>query len=331
MRFPRLRSRLTIALGCMLLVALVGYGDYLSGYENSMLLLYLIPIAIATWYNGITLGVVIAALSVAAFVISDDAAGIPSVGAWNIVTTFLYYILFLVLLSRCRHLLNDMHRRVEERTADLRREIVARKGLERKIADVAEDERRRLGRELHDSLCQHLTGTALKAQTVVSQLQGSDNPALDNARKVVSLVDRGIDIAREIARGLFSSELEGEGLICALDVQHKIDCRFHHNGEVTMPPDKATQLYWIAREAVRNAVTHAHPTRIAIGLARARDKIELFVEDDGIGIPRSDGTRNGIGLQVMTQRAELAGGRLSTERSDERGGTVVRCILPLNS
>ena len=338
MRFPRLRSRLTITLGCLLLVALIGYGDYRSGYENSMLLLYLIPIAVATWYNGITFGVVIAALSVVAFVISDMAAGIPSVGVWNIATSFLYYIVFLVLLSRCRHLLNDMHRRVEERTADLRREIVARKGLEHKIAEVAEDERRRLGRDLHDSLCQHLTGTALKAQTVVSQLQGSDNPALENARKVVSLVDRGIDIAREIARGLFSSELEGEGLICALDVlakstshQHKIDCRFHHNGEVTMSPDKATQLYWIAREAVRNAVTHAHPTRIAIGLTRARDQIELFVEDDGTGIPSSNGPRNGIGLQVMTQRAELAGGRLSTERSDERGGTVVRCILSLNS
>jgi signal transduction histidine kinase len=336
MRLPRLRSRLTIALGCLLLVALIGYGDYREGYENSMLLLYLIPIAIATWYNGITLGVAIAALSVAAFVISDLAAGIPSVGVWNIATSFLYYIVFVVLLSRCRHLLNDMHRQVEEQTADLRREIAARKGLEHKIADVAEDERRRLGRELHDSLCQHLTGTALKAQTVVSQLQGSDNPALENARKVVSLVDRGIDIAREIARGLFSSELEGEGLICALDVlakstshEHKIDCRFHHNGEVTIPPEKATQLYWIAREAVRNAVTHAHPTRIAIGLTRARDQIELFVEDDGTGIPSSDGTRNGIGLIVMTQRAELAGGRLSTERSDF-GGAAVRCILSLN-
>ena len=337
MRLPPLRSRLTIALGCLLLVALIGYGDFKEGYENSMLLLYLIPIAIATWYNGITFGIVIAALSVTAFVASDIAAGIPSVGVWNIATSFLYYIVFLVLLSRCHHLLNDMHRRVEERTADLRREIGARKALEHKIAEVAEDERRRLGRELHDSLCQHLTGTALKAQTVVSQLQGSDERALDNACKVVGLVDRGIDIARDLARGLFSSELEGEGLSCALEGlakttshEHQIDCRFQHNEEVTMSPDKATQLYWIAREAVRNAVAHAQATQIVIGLTRANGHVELSVEDDGIGMPRSEGVRNGIGLLVMTQRAELAGGRLKTERSDF-GGAAVRCIISTNT
>jgi len=333
MHLPRLRSRLAITLTCLLLIGLIGYGDYSQGSESSMLLLYLIPIALATWYGGITLGVAIAAVSVAVDLFSDQAAGVPNAGVWNTVTGFLYYVVFLVLLSRCHGLLNDMHRRVEERTADLRREIGARKALEHKIADVAEHERRRLGRELHDSLCQHLTGTALKAQTVVSQLQGGDNSALDTACKVVSLVDRGIDIAREIARGLFSSELEGEGLSCALEVlakttshEHKIDCRFQHNEEVTMAPDKATQLYWIAREAVRNAVAHAQATRIVIGLNRANGHVELTVEDDGTGMPRPEGVRNGIGLLVMTQRAELAGGRLRTERSDA-GGTAVRCII----
>jgi two-component system nitrate/nitrite sensor histidine kinase NarX len=108
--------------------------------------------------------------------------------------------------------------------------------------------------------------------------------------------------------------------------EHKIDCRFQPNGEVTMSPDKATQLYWIAREAVRNAVTHAQATQIVIGLTRANGHVELIVEDDGTGIPKSEGVRNGIGLLVMTQRAELAGGLLRTERSDS-GGTAVRCII----
>ncbi len=337
MRLPHLRSRFAIGLGCVLLVALIGYGDYREGYEDSFLLLYLVPIAVATWYNGIALGVVVAALSVAADVISDVAAGNPNVAIWNTVTSFFYYIVFVVLLSRWHNLLNEMHRRVEERTADLQREIVARKSLEREIAKVTEHERRRLGLELHDSLCQHLTGTSLKAQTVVAQLQDNGSPVLETARKVVSLVERGIDIARDIARGLFSSELEGEGLIYALDVlakttshQKQIECSFEHDTEVNVTPDKATQLYWIAREAVTNAVTHASPTRIIIRLRRAPSGIALSVEDDGGGLARPGGERNGIGLQVMTHRAELAGGALNTGRSDY-GGAAIQCIIPSNA
>jgi signal transduction histidine kinase len=337
MRLTPLQSRLAIALGCPLLVALVGYGDYREGYENSMLLLYLVPIALATWYDGLTLGIIMAALSVGADLISDVRAGVPSVGPWNVASSFLYYIVFAVLLSRWHDLLNDMHRRVEERTVDLQKEIVTRKRLEQEIAEISEHERRRLGQELHDSLCQHLTGTALKAQAVVAQLQDSDHLALENARKVVGLVDDGIDIARNIARGLFSSELEGEGLISALEVLAKttfherhIECRFNYTAGLTLSPDKATQLYWIAREAVTNAVTHGNPTRIDVRLTRVNDHIELSVEDDGPGIPGSDAQRNGIGLQVMKQRADLAGGHLRTERSNS-GGAAIRCILSVNS
>jgi len=138
MSLSRLRLRWAIGLGCPLLVALIGYGDYREGYENSMLLLYLAPIAIATWYNGITLGIFMAALCVGADLVSDSMAGLPRVGIWNVASSFLYFIVFAVLLSRWHNLLNEMHRRVEERTADLQREIVARKALEQKIAEVLE-------------------------------------------------------------------------------------------------------------------------------------------------------------------------------------------------
>jgi signal transduction histidine kinase len=336
-RLPPLRLRWAIGLVCPLLIVLVGYGDYLEGSENSMLLLYLVPIAIATWYDGIALGITMSALSVGADFVSDTMARLAQPGIWNVASSFLYYVVFAVLLSRWHSLLNDMHRRVEQRTADLQREIVARKALEQKIAEVTEHERRRLGRELHDGLCQHLTGTTLRAQTVVTQLQSGQKVTLENARKVVTLVDRGIEIARDIARGLFSSELEGEGLISALDGLAKttcrerdVDCRFGYSAGLTMSPDKSTQLYWIAREAVNNALTHGKARHIVIRLTRENDHIELSIEDDGTGMPRPDARRRGIGLQVMEQRANLAGGRLRIERIDS-GGVAIRCILSLNS
>ena len=302
-----------------------------------MLLLYLVPIGLATWYNGPTAGVAMAVLSVSTDLISDADERGPVPGWWGVASSCLYFLVFIFLLSRCHSLLNNMQRRVEERTADLQREIVARKGLERKIAEAGDHERRRLGRELHDNLCQHLTGTALQAQMLVTELEPRDNQALATARKVVSLVNDAIHIARDTARGLFSSELEGEGLICALEVlakttsvQYGIECHFDHNVEATISLERGTQLYWIAREAVNNAVTHAKPTCITIRLSGSGGNVELSVEDDGSGILTPGTNLDGIGLQVMAQRAELAGGHLAIERSGY-GGAAVRCNLSLNA
>jgi signal transduction histidine kinase len=331
------RFHLAIAVGCTLLIALIGYGDFREGDENVMLLFYMLPIAAATWYSGMGLGIAMVVVSITVDFISDRVAGVTTAGGWNMGTSFLYYVVFVVLLSRWHNLLDHMHVRVEERTADLQREIAVRKKLEREVANVTEHERRRLGRQLHDNLCQHLTGTALKAQTLVKQLQTSDDGTVENARGVVSLVNRGIEIARDIARGLFSSELEGEGLILALagladttSQQHQVDCSFRHDTEATMSTETATHLYWIAREAVTNAVRHADAKRIQIRLTRANGSIELSVEDDGIGMRDSAGEQNGIGLHVMRHRAQLAGGCLETSNG-ERRGTSIRCAIPLHS
>ncbi|MDQ6809896.1 MAG: sensor histidine kinase [Verrucomicrobiota bacterium] len=317
-------------------VLLIGYGDFRQGNENSMLLFYMIPIALATWYSGTAAGIGVVALSVAAAVLADKLAGIPSVELWNVGMSVAYYLVFVGLLSRWHNSVKHMHAKVEERTADLQREISARKGLEREVANVTEHERARLGRELHDSLCQHLTGTALKAQTVVKQVERGEDCAAATASDVVTLVDRGIEIARDIARGLFSSELEGEGLVMAIgglaentSRLHGIDCSFDHNSEISLSPEKATQLYWITREAVTNAVRHARASRIQIRLTQAGAHAELDVEDDGCGLAPYREKGHGIGLHVMRQRAELAGGSLRTSNGKE-GGTKVRCLVPVD-
>ncbi len=333
MRVPSLSRRLAIVLSCPVLIALVGYGDYLEGDENSMLLLYLVPIALATWYNGLSAGIAMAILSLAADLISDSVGSVPKPGWWGVASNCLYFLIFAVLLSRCHTLLQNMRRRVEARTADLEREIATRKSLERKIAEAGDHERRRLARDLHDSLCQHLAGTALTAQIVASGLEEENHVSRQQAGKVVSLVDEGIEIARNIARGVFSEDLEGQGLACALEVlaknasrQHGIECRFDQDIDPTMPLEKATQLYWIAREAVANAVIHAHATSVIIRLSNLGQHVELSVEDNGPGIPSIAADSNGIGLQVMAQRAGLAGGHLSIDRAPN-GGAAIRCYI----
>jgi signal transduction histidine kinase len=165
-----LRRSLIIAT-CLLLVAFIGWLDYVSGFETSLLIFYLAPIAIGTWFLGFWFGIAIAMFCVTATVLSDLAAGLPGIAIWNCGSGFVAYLIFIFLLRRWHSLLAEMHLRVKERTADLQRELARRQQLEKEIAVVAEEERNRVGRELHDSLGQHLTGTGLLAETIASQLE----------------------------------------------------------------------------------------------------------------------------------------------------------------
>ena len=328
--------RVAILLGCVLLIAAIGYGDYFEGSENSMLLLYLVPIGLATWYIGMVAGFAMAVLSSGSDVTADILAHVPQTNWWDLLTSVIYFAIFIVLLSHCHNLIDTMRARIEERTADLRQEIVARKDLEHKMALVEVRERREIGQEIHDGLCQHLTGTALKAQIVATELQREGNDTMEKAGEVVSLLNNGIKIARDIARGLFSSDLEGEELLPALDMlaartsrDHGIQCEFVNHTNVFIPPDKCTQLYWIAREAVNNAITHAKASRIQIRLENSGDNLTLAILDDGPGMKNVDAASSGIGLQVMARRAELADGNLVFGQS-ESGGAVVYCKIRTN-
>ena len=324
--------RSLIIVTCLLLVAFIGWLDYLSGFESSLLIFYLAPIAIGTWFLGIWFGIAIAIFCVTATIVSDLAAGLSGVAIWNCVSAFVAYLFFIFLLRRWHSLLREMHLRVKERTADLQRELVRRQQLEKEIAVVAEEERSRVGRELHDSLGQHLAGTGLLAETIANHLEKENSSIQPTARKVVRLIDQGIELTREIARGLYSSELDGDGLFSALESlsrsvgKGQVKCEFEHSGKPPRSKELATQVYWVAREAVTNALKHGQPQHVWIHLRTTDDYLRLKIEDDGRGLSQST-REDGIGLKVMAQRAELAGGRLRIEKAVQ--GTVVHCEIPL--
>src|SRR5947209_44334 len=324
--------RSLIVVSCILLVAFIGWLDYITGFENSLLIFYLAPIAIGAWFLGFWFGVAMAVSCVIATILADVAGGLPRILVWNCVTAFIAYLIFIFLLRRWHSLLSEMHLRVKERTADLQRELARRQQLEKEIAVVAEEERTRVGRELHDSLGQHLAGTGLLAETVANHLEKENNTSQPTARKVVKLIDQGIDLTREIARGLYSSELDGDGLFSALEslsrsvANSQVKCEFEHSGKPPRSKELAIQVYWVAREAVTNALKHGQPQHIRIHLQTAGDYLRLKVEDDGRGLSQAR-MKDGIGLKVMAQRAELAGGTLRVEKAAH--GTVVHCEIPL--
>ena len=103
---------------------------------------------------------------------------------------FASFALFAGMLAKLRTLVGDLDRRVQERTVTLQREVAERQRLDREIAQVADRERHRVGQELHDSLGQHLTGTALAAQVLKEKLALKAAIGNSGSRKVGSLRGR---------------------------------------------------------------------------------------------------------------------------------------------
>lgn len=332
--FHRLKiSRTSLAIACLLLAGVIGYIDYITGYEHSMLLFYFLPISLAAW-SAFAFGMVIVVVCVATWVVADLASGIPALGFWNIGTAFASYALFAGVVSKLGTLVRELDRRVDERTAAYEREMLERRRLDNEIAQVADRERRRLGHDLHDKLGQHLTGTALAAQVLKEKLAARCDPETADAEKLVRCLEEGIDFTRNLARGFFSPELRAEGLIVALQdladtvsEQSGIDCVFY--GDELNPIRDSTianQLYRIAHEAVTNAVKHASARHIDVRLAVDGSEVCLSVIDDGIGFPDKPRSQ-GLGLHLMRHAAALSSGTFEILRNGEKGTTATCRVM----
>ena len=215
------------------------------------------------------------------------------------------------------------------------RDISGRVELEREILLVAEREQRRIGRDLHDDLCQQLTGIEFLSQTLATEL-GNHYPAgAEQAREIAGLVRQSIASTRELARGLSPMQLETMGLPGALQElsrrSHKlfgIDCSFNCQTPFKNHRDDSVSvhLYRIAQEAVANAVKHGKARQVEIDLKCERDRLMLAVRDDGVGMPDPIPKRHGMGLHIMQYRADVIGGTVSVE-SRPGGGTSILCTV----
>ena len=137
--FHRLKiSRRSLTIACLVLSGLIGYVDYLTGYEQSLLLFYFLPISLVAWFANFAFGVAIVAFCVMVWVLADLASGIPALEFWNIGMAFASYVLFAGVVSKLGTLVRELDRRVEERTAAYERETVERRRLDQEIAQVAD-------------------------------------------------------------------------------------------------------------------------------------------------------------------------------------------------
>lgn len=239
----------------------------------------------------------------------------------------------------------ELELRVERRTADLKAAnqklenvIEERKRLENELLEIAENERRRIGFDLHDDLGQKLTGMAMMMKGLERRLANEAHACVKDAGKIHSLMEEVIRHTHNLARQFSSLDVKGDdlatvlkGLAASVTKLFETDCGFTAKGAPAQLSQHTTiQLYKIAQEAVSNAVKHGKASHVAIGLANEGNQMVLTIKNNGIPFSVPEGKTTRMGLRIMHYRANTIGATLDI-KAQGKNGTMVSCILPIQA
>ncbi len=208
--------------------------------------------------------------------------------------------------------------------ADLARQIEVVTDSRARLATAHVDERRRLERNLHDGAQQRLLALALQLRA--AEVNGDPTRLRDAITGGIEELQAAVVELRELANGLHPAALDG-GLRAAFEeLASRFPVELDLDGYAATPgPEVEATAWFIACEAVSNAVKHASASRIVLSLRADDSQLTVRVEDDG----RGHALPAGSGLRGIADRAEAAGGSLSVDSGDR--GTVVTGVLPCGS
>jgi PAS domain S-box-containing protein len=224
-------------------------------------------------------------------------------------------------------------------------DITERKLAEAALADVSgrliaaqEQERNRIGRELHDDIGQRLATLVIKLE----QLHHTppDLPAAHT--RISELQKHAIQIATDIenlSHELHSAKLAYLGPVAAmrslcqeLGAQAKVKIDFKSQDlPGSLAPDISLCLFRVLQEALRNSIKHSGASHVEVKLWGAPDRIHLAISDSGVGFDMNEAKRSrGLGLVSMEERLKLSKGTISIE-SETKRGTTIQASVPLSS
>lgn len=256
--------------------------------------------------------------------------------------------LTLVLLWRHRRQYSTLHRlqarlgreratreQAEQALADTRRQVCHLSASQQSLRDA---ERRRIARDLHDDLGQHLLTLGLELRAL-----GASEPALveivDRIGAHVQLTQRSL---RTVVRDLQPEALEN-GLQQAVHQQlaqfsrlSGIPCQLDARPEAFESRDAGVDkmIYRVLQESLSNIARHAQASQVSVAIARAADRLNLTVQDNGVGLDQPTGAdgRHGtsFGLRGIAERVTEAGGRFDVASAPGQG-TALTMSFPVHA
>ena len=232
------------------------------------------------------------------------------------------------------------HQKVEKKLRESEEDL---RLLSRKIIESQENERKRVARELHDSVGSNLAAIKLALEQKLESMNNSPPDKFYSLENIIVKIKDTITEVRKISNHLMPSVLEDLGLVEAIRWFCREQGQYHQNVRIThrieieenrLPEQIKITIFRVIQESMSNALRHGQADAIELVLTNAGHRIELCVMDNGCGfdpknIASNPDTLNGLGLKGMKDRAEVCNG--TCEISSEAGkGTQVKLTLPYN-
>jgi len=225
---------------------------------------------------------------------------------------------------------DELERRVEERTAELRR-------ISSRLIEVQESERKRIAMELHDSIGQFLAAIKFGLENAINIIPENEaKKSVELLKALVPLIQQASDDVRRIHTDLRPGLLDDLGIIATISWFCREFERFHSDIQVEkqidieekqVPDSLKTVIFRILQEALHNVAKHAKASLVRVALTKANDQIALFLEDNGQGFDIDhalslESSERGFGLASMKERAKLSGGSLVIESAPGTGTSI---------
>jgi signal transduction histidine kinase len=209
--------------------------------------------------------------------------------------------------------------------------------LEKEVMEIADGVRQKIGQDLHDDLCAHLIGIEVLSKVMSNKEKDKAPQDANYADKIRSLITDAVEKTRGLARGLCPVHLVANGLESALrelaantEKIFGIHCTFECDHPILIRDNAlATHLFYIAQEAIQNAIKHGQAKNINIDLSEDTGKVSLRIKDDGCGIFENVPSK-GMGLHIMSYRAKMIHASLDI-KSGVNCGTLVLCVFRKSS
>ncbi len=201
--------------------------------------------------------------------------------------------------------------------------------LERQIIAVSEEERSKIGRDLHDDLGSHLTGVELLSKALQQHLREEVPERAEQLGTIRNLIRDAIEKTRRLSQGLYPVHVVEYGLEAAVEelvaeVKKMFKVNFDlswQDGGQSLGKNTATHLHYIIREAVFNAARHGKPKNIGVYMHQDHTGFSVKIVDDGKGFAGTPAA-TGMGFHTMKYRAKAIGATLVIS-SGETSGTII--------
>ncbi len=231
----------------------------------------------------------------------------------------------------------ELHRKAQQ-LETLNREL---RMLSHRLIAAQDQERRRIARELHDSLGQDLSAAKMIADAMVMK-NGSPDPIKQSAAELSSLVDHAIQQVRSISYLLHPPLLDEIGLYSALQwyldgLQKRSGIEMSIKAEPgdfpRLPADMETAIFRIVQEALTNVFRHSGASKASVLLTKGENEVACSVRDDGKGI--TEDVREfkpeiiGVGIAGMRQRVKEFDGELQLRNANP--GTLIEITIPVTN